>query len=766
MMDEDLDKTKPITTLKDLDENGEELEEEKISRVQKNKDKIDEAIDKEKEEEAEEALAEKNIAMAEALLEEENEVDKALEKVDVKKESLFSKIKNNWNKLDKKMKIIIISIIVLLLALIICGIVLLVVLLKKDEEEPTSSETPTVEEAPVLADNFYYKEGKLYFTEENGSEIGTYECENKSASLCYVGFNKINDTFDVPVLLNQNNETKDQRYPIIDSNYAFIVDNKDENDKTIKLFDIKADKVLDTYMDVKVYDNNYAIVGNDSKYGLIKVEDGITDLIEPQYEYLGMINGENNLIAKYNKGYKVIDKSNKSLSSNFSSSYEIKSYNDNFVVAKVSGDYTVYDYKADLIDSEYDFITVKDNYMFLVKDGKLYVKDKDKVKLNEGNIRLKNSDYVKTYIYDDEDKLSETKMSFDIDVSNKDEIKVFLYESGNTTPEVKTVKIVEALANVKYDYVNYFDGSLYFYEDLEKEQLLGFYTCSNPNEVNAAEDEYNSCFLATDTIYENNDMVKSGDLNRKSRVPIINRRFVFVADGTNNIILYDLEAKKALVDNGYTNVNSYTANNDNKVTLYDGKIDVIALGKKGKYGMLTIDGENVSTKYYFNYNKMEKIGDYVLALDTTNKWKILFSTSNESVGFDSKIRGYNSNLNYYKVKNGDKYIVYDSKGSQVGRETFKYVELYSTYFAAINSNSELNIYDYQGDKISTEGIKIGDYAYYGTETPAFKVSKNGNDYIVSVYNGSTYVDHKANQESSSEPEESVPGTPTPSEDEE
>ena len=743
MMDEELEKTKPITTLKDLEENEEEHE-ETLSRVEKNKEKFEEIENKEKEEEAEEALAEKNIAMAEALLE-ENEEEQTEEETtgEVKKENIFVKLKNKWNGLDKKKKIIYTSLLALLLILIIAGIVLLVVLLNKDEEEQPSNEQPAVIEGETLEDNFYYKDGKLYFLDDNGNELGSYECKNKSVSLCYVGFNKVADTFDVPVLLDDKGKEMEERYPIVDNSYAYVVDNKEESDTTVKLYSIKDNKVLKEYKDVKAFDDNYAIVATDKKYGLIKLDKGITVLINEQYDYLGMINGEKNLIAKYNKGYKVIDKNNKSLSSNFSSSYEIKNYNDNFVVANVSGDYAVYDYKANLVDTGYEFITLKDKYLFLVNDDKLYVKNSDKKKLNEGNIKLKNSNYVKTSIYNSEGELKETKLSFDIQIESADVIQIIIYDSGSA-PEVKNIKVTESLVNTKYDYVNYFDGTLFFYEDAEKERLMGSYKCSNLNEVTVADDDYNTCFLATDTIYEDNDMVKPEDMVRKSRVPIINKRYVFIADGTNNIILYDLKDNRSLVDNGYTTVSSYTPNNDNKVTLYDGKIDIIALGKKGKYGMINIDGDKVSTTYYFNYNKMEKIGDYVLALDSTNKWKILFSENDESVGFDSKIRGYNSTKDHYKVKIANNYVVYDSYGSQVGSELFKYVELYDTFFAGVNSDSELNIYDYYGNKINSVGVKIGDYPYYNVDNPAFKVHKSDSDYVVSVYDGTTYTESLLN----------------------
>ncbi len=757
MMDEDLEKTKPITTLKDLEENEEEIE-ESLSRVEKNKDILEESLNKEKEEEAEEALAEKNIAMAEAIIEEENEDEDSEEsEEDPEKVSIFTKIKDKWQSLDKKKKILFITIAVLVVVLIAALIVFLVVFLNKNRnDENPDNQTPSVEEPPVLADNFYYKDGTLHFLGADGNEVGTYECENKSASLCYVGFNKTDDTFDIPTLLDEKGQPKDQRYPIVDDAYAYVVDNKEEANAKIKLYSIKDNKVLKEYQSVKAYDDNYAIVATDKKYGLIKVEDGITSLIEEQYDYLGMINGENNLLAKYNKGYKIIDKNNKSLSGNFSSSYEITNYNDNFVVAKVSGVYTIYDYKATLLDKEYDYITIKDNYIFLVKDNNLYIKDKDKNKINEGNIKLKNKNYVKTFIYNDDGELAETKASFEINIPDKITIQIQVYDNDITNPETKTVNVAESLVNAKYEYVNYFDGMLYFYEDSTKEQLLGSYKCSNNNDVSSEDDDYTMCFIATDTVYEDNDMVKPEDMNRNSRVPIVNKRYVFIADGLNNIILYDLKANKSLVDNGYTTINSNTPNNDNKVTLYEGTLDVIALGKKGKYGMITIDEDKVIPKYQFNYNKMEKIGDYILTLDTTNKWKIHFDDSKESIGFDSKIRGYSENLNYFKVKVGDSYHIYDYNGTPVSSDNFAYVELYDTYYAGIDNNKELYIYNYYGSKINNTGIKVKDYPYCNTANPAFKVSQTGSDYIISIYNGTDYDKHLIDSSgvvSSPQPEE-------------
>ena len=70
--------------------------------------------------------------------------------------------------------------------------------------------------------------------------------------------------------------------------------------------------------------------------------------------------------------------------------------------------------------------------------------------------------------------------------------------------------------------------------------------------------------------------------------------------------------------------------------------------------------------------------------------------------------------------------------------------MYDTFFAGVNSDSELNIYDYYGNKINSVGVKIGDYPYYNVDNPAFKVHKSDSDYVVSVYDGTTYTESLLN----------------------
>lgn len=742
MKEKDLDKTKPIQVLHDFtsrEESGDVATNEELTRASKYQDALEKEEQRREEEQAEEALAEKNIALAESLLQEEKITkDSSLEesKEEPKKKNIFTSVKEKWESLEKKQKIGVVIVALLLLVLLVLFIVFLVGKLTKKEEPAPTEEVK--EEIPVVADNFYYKNGKLYFLDVDEKEIGSYSCENQDSNLCYVAYNVYRDNFDVAKLEDENGTEKVKRIPIYENKYVFVVDNENEKSKEIKLYSMADNKVIAIYHVVKAYDDNYLVVSSEQdKYGLIQIEDGVTNVIEPTYEYLGMIEGEANLIAKNAKGYVVINKNNKVLSSTFSSSYEIKSYNDTFLVAKVSGEHNLYNYKASLLSGGYDFISVNGKYAALVDDkNHITVIGEDQTKYNEGSISLRNSHYVKTYVYDEEDTLSRVNRSFEWTVKGST-IEFTIYEEGEDDPTYKTITLVEGLASKKYKYVSYYEGNLYFYKDEEKQELLGSYSCSNDNYVTKETDLFSYCFVAQDTIYEDNDMMSEDDVNRKSYSPLINDTFVFISDGSNDVKLVNLVENKVL--GYYVSVNTYTPQNNYEFGKVSGKVTAIAVNKKGKYGMLSIDGTSVKATYSFDYNKLEKLGDYYLAQDTNNNWKILFG-SNTSVEIPGKILGYSSDGKYYKAKINNAYAVYNSDGESVG-SGYAYVELYSTYYAAVDSQKELFIYNYDGEQLTQDAVSIGNYSYTRTATPAFKVKKEGSGYTVSVYDGSSYVSH-------------------------
>lgn len=761
MADKDLDETKPIKILKDLTDSRSDRydkQDKEETRSEKYEDVLIEEEAKIQKEEAEEALAEKNIAKAEALLEEEKDKKKKkkVEEDDdeddeiTEDDGLLGKLIVNWRKMPKKKKVLIVVSALLVLLLVIVLIIFLVLKFSGEEEKPVIEAKPKEEEVvPVIVDNFYYKDGKLYFLAEDDSEIGSYECENKDDKLCYVDTNEYLDSFDVVKLVDKEGKALKQRLPIYENNYVFVFDNKSEDGKEIILYSIKDEKEVGRYNEVKAFSDNYIIV-QDTKglYGLIQIQNGVNEIIAPQYSYLGMIDGEANLVAKNKNGYIVINKKNKAQSSQLSSGYEIKYYNDKFVVVLVSDRYNVYDYEGNSIVTDTDFATLVDDYVGFVNNSRLYFVDGEVNKYTENGVKLNTSSYVKTYVYDENNELTETKRSFEV-IYKDNSLEVGVYTNGSSEPKNTIINLLEGKVNKKYEYINYFDGKLYIYEDLEKIQLLGFYTCKNANVVTSADAEYNTCFLAKDNIIEDNDMIKAGDISRKSLTPIIRNRYIFVSDGSNNVTLYDLESKTILGD--YSKVNTYTANNNYKVTHYGERVNVVALNKKGLYGLLTIDENGVNVKYTFKYNSFEKLGNDYLVLDTSNNWRVLYNSS-ESPGFTDKIRGYNVTKKYYKVLEGSKYYVYDSAASKVVKDGYSYVELYDTYYAAVNDSKEIDIYDYSGNKLNTVGVKVGDYKYYGVDNPAFYVEEDGSDYVAYVWDGSKYNETSLT-ESGSEPDD-------------
>ena len=749
MEDRDLEKTKPIKVLKDLVPS-----EDVATRESKYKDAIEKEEMKIKEEEAEEALAEKNIQLAEEILHEEKEKKKVVKQLEEEideelkdtdkvvkkskdKDSFVVILKDKWNSLNNKQKILIGVLGGILLLLIIVLIILLIFKLTSKPIEEPKVEPPKEEIAPVVVDNFYYKEGSLYFLNSEETEIGSYKCNTQDDSLCYVGLNSNRDDFDVTKLVDSEGNLKKQRLPIYHDSYVFIYDNKSEKDTEIVLYSIKEQKEIGRYLSVKAFDNGYVIVQDtEKKYGLIQLdaEKGLVQVLKNSYSYLGMIEGENNLVAKTKDGYFIIDTKGKELSEAIDSSVKIKSYNKNFVVTLAGKEYSVYDYENNLIASGYDFISTYDNYVILVKDNRLYVKDNDKNKYTESGIKLNSREYVKTYVYDSEDVLTDTKRSYEVEVKDG-EIVFTLWKDGSKDPTYERLSLAEANVNKNYAYVNYFAGKLYFYEDEEKEELLGFYSCLNENTVDMKSTKYSSCSIATDSLFADNDMIPNGYLTRNSAIPIINDRYAFIYDGNNNIVLLDIVNKES--KSSYMKVESNTIHNDGKITKYSGNLDVIVQNKKGSYGVITVGKDNVSVKHSFNYSKLEFLGDYFLGLDSSNNWRVLFDNV-ETMGFSTKIRGYNSTKRFFKILENNKYYVYGESATKVVDEGYTYVELYNDFYAALDSDRNLYIYGYNGTKKVNATVKVGNYALYGTETPAFKVKKDGEGYAVSIWNGSQY----------------------------
>ncbi len=746
----DLDDTKPIEIVSDdmiVGEGVPTTREEKYKDVALEDTKEAENIledekelveiseeEKEEVEKAEEALAEKNINEAEAILSKEKKEKEKKEKEDKKEKKTLA---DKWKALPTSRKVLIIICIVLFL-LLIALLIFFAVNKGKKVEEP-KKEKKKEEVVINIVDNYYYKDGILHIVDSNDKELGTYKCKNKDEKLCYVAINKYRDTLDVPQVSDENSEAKIERMPVYNDEYIFVYDNASETDGAVTLYSFKQDKEIETYLDAKAYDNNFIILKTkEGKYGFFQFKDLLNTVITPTYSDLDMIDGEDYLVGQTSKGYLVITKIGKAVTDTIVSNDTVKYYNRNFIVTASGDKYTLFNKENKILAENYRFITVKDDYAFLVDDSnKMYIIDTEGAKYNIEGISLKNTDYVPTYVYNADGRIAKNKLSFKISIE-KQSIEIMPYNKRYEEDKNVSINLFEGQVSKTLNRYGYFNGVIYFYKDDEKKDLLGSYKCNNANTITANNLALTNCLLTNDTVFEDNDAMAVGEENRHSVIPLLNDRYVFITDGAKNIILYDLLDKKSLAT--YSQVNTYTPNNDYVFGTYNGDLVVVAVNKKNKYGVIKITGTEVQAVHPFDYEKIEKLGDSFIAKNANQKWVVLGNSDNE---YADKVMGVSGN--FVKTKKTAYSVIRIDNNKKIGIG-YKYVELYDNYFAAVDNSNKLMIYDYDGDTFIKESVLLPTSVYTRTDTPAFKVTSSveGSKRVfnISVFDGTKYNDNK------------------------
>jgi len=544
-------------------------------------------------------------------------------------------LKEKWNNLSKRNKIIIIvSAVVVLLSII--GLVLYFVVFKNDDAKNNVEENIVVEK-----DNYRYENGKLVFLNKKDKEIGTYTCKTKDSEKCFVTrIDYSNDLFDRTKNVDKKGNEIEKTSQIYLDNYVFVTDEEKvvlyNIDKKETELELKSIKSYSTEKDLVVIEDE------DNKFGLIEItEEGFEYLIRCSYDYLGIVNTKiNYLVAKDKDETYIIDSEGKKLSDNINN--EIKSVNEEYIVAKSKDSYNLYSYDYEELISDYDYIGIHDKVISLVKGNRLFLVNNNLSKLYEDGIRLENQNYVKEYVYDN-NKLIETKKSYDIKVVGN----IATITIGNEDTEIN---IAEGDVSSSLSYVNYFDGKLYFYSDEEKQDLLGTYTCKNKNELLSGESTLNKCHLFS------NESGVSG---------IYNNEYVFIYDNESindaKYYLYSIKEKKT--KGTYSSIEFVNADelSNNIKQNYTSSSFVIAKAatgnNKGNFGVLEINSDRVSGKVEFKYESIKK------------------------------------EKNNYLLINVDKsYSIYDSSFKKISNE-FAYIELFDEYYVGINSG-RLNVYRY------------------------------------------------------------------------
>ena len=433
-----------------------------------------------------------------------------------KKKPQKNKKKFSFKNLTKKQKIIFIVSISLII-LVIAFILVYFLVIKKDKKVDGNKEKPVI----VEKDNYIYNNGTLKFLDKDDKTIGDYECENKDENKCYVAYLTSENKTDLPVYLDEKESPLQRRSQIYNNKYVFVQDGD-----IINLYNMIDKKKESSYKTIKVGSTKEGIVAftdEKDKYGVLSISDEIKELAKAKYDYIDIYNSDNTFIAKEGSSYYLIKDDNK-ISKDFSN--EISAFNDKFLVS----DNVLYDLNGNkVINKEYDTILLDKDFVFGINSRKMTIYDNNLNKLNEEEIKLKSLDYKTSYIFDEKNTLKETKKPFE-----------FTYSNGSLTitydDKEKTINVYEGAFNSKLDFVNYFDGKLYFYSDEDKENLIGKYTCKNKNDVTSKTTELTSCFVAKESKIVN---------ETSGYIPIFNNSYAFISDN-NNVILYDLKNSKNL----------------------------------------------------------------------------------------------------------------------------------------------------------------------------------------------------------------------------
>lgn len=647
-----------------------------------------------------------------------------------------------WKSLSKGKKIAIIVIPCVILVLILCFVVYS--LLEKGGKEENKPKEPEAPKVIVEKENYIYRDGILTFINEDGDELGTYECQNKDEKLCFVVNYSDEDTFDGLRNVYEDEELIERKSAIYLGKYAFVYDNEKAKGGSIQLYDMQNKKSEGVYDLVKGFANsNYVILKNTSdKYGAIEFsEDGIKDKIGFSFDYLGQLAKDTKIMAKTGNKYFIYNKDGKAASKGIN--YEIRSYNDKYIVVDNNGAY-VYDYNSSLVfDEAYDYARLLDDYVVLIKDKKLFIKDYKNNKYNEEGISLDNTNYNELNIYDSKKTLKETKKAFSISI---DDNGINVGYKNRNTEKTKTIVIGEGKLSAKLQYLNYFDGVLYIYNDEDKLNLLGKYNCQYKNASGGDESTLSNCGIATESFFSVNE-TETDFTESLGLIPIFNDRYVFIKDtldGSNSSInLYDLKNNRTLGKYSGVDASSYVGVDDeskNKVTFVNtDDTYVIARNKNNKFGVIKVENE-VKSVVAFNYQEIEKIHDNFMLHENSDTYVLVDKTGKVvTTKYGYRIVDYKNE--YVKTKDEDYYYIYDFEGNKVDESKFYDIKLEDDYYVVIDINKKLDIHKYDNSSYSLatpidvdgENYKIDYEVKKVKDGFTVKIKSSGKSYSVDNY---------------------------------
>lgn len=722
-----LEDTKEIENLQVLKKN-EEIDTLDLDVLEEMDESIDEAN----------AIFDNTVAdLEDPKIEEEQEKNEDEEKKEKRKKKTLkeklTELKQKWNALPKKKRIIILVVSAIVLILMVVGIVFLVTR-KKDDN------IPVTDDVIVDLDNYRYQNGKLIFLDENKNEIGEYTCQNEDQELCYVAFESDEDAFDIPKYVYENDEVIQKRSSIYLNQYAFIYDNKDKKNGVIRLYDMKEKNVVDSYMLVKSYQNlpNQVILKNQNGlYGIFRFTlEGLNPIVDFTYDYLGVLGNlehVDRMISKQNGKWFLTDFNNKTLTKAIDR--EIKEYNDHYIkVVDDLGRYYIVDYNANYVKTDaFDYIELQASHALFIKEKKLYIEDYEKSKMNIEGIELGNTNYLPVLTYSKDNKLVSTEKSYGLSYQGNN-LNIEIFGDDGSSSNIKTINLNEGRISKSLKNYSYFDGTLYLYKDASKNELLGKYTCKNKNNIADDTNNLESCNIAHESYYEDNDVEKnqSGDMGA---LPVYNERFAFFKDG--DIVLYDLKENNEKAKYKSIDAGNYSKTNDLTFVTSNNN-HIIAENVSGKFGIIKMDYTSINKVKDFDFNHIERIGLYYIIQNESGYALMNHEGNVLTSSVTNKIRNFNIDSEYLVTKD-QKYHLYTFDGTSKTPSGFDYISLDTNYFGAVN-NQTLNFYAYDNpSKPLIEGIKLERNNYYGEGTLSYIANIKGTTAIIKIgRNDNTY----------------------------
>ena len=625
-----------------------------------------------------------------------------MEKVIPKKDEKKSKKPSKWSSLSKKTKIIIIVSIILVLIIAIVLIYFLV--LKKDNDKNDNNDPVVV----IEKDNYKYEDGRLIFIDKDKKEIGSYECINKNENLCFVAYFSNEDNFDVNKKVYESGLPINIRTDIIKDKYVFIYDDETKEKGNVILYDMVSNKKLEEYSLVKEVKDNYVIVKKDNEYKLISLDSSLEDISKNTYDYMGYIEDTNYLVVASNGNYKLIDFEDKEVSKTVPGN--IMSFDDKNISVKVGSEYYVYDYSGKVVvNDKYDYIRFANNYIITASGKKLFVYDVNGNRMNIEGIRITSDSYNTKLIFNDNLRQVGKEEAFNVVVSSN----IMRIEYGE---DYTKINLSDGIVSKNIPYISYFAGKLYFYSDEEKTNLIGSYKCEYDNDTDESTKELQNCFIAKESnIFTPDKEVKNGYL------PIYNNNYVFISDtkspnANDNIILWDLKNNKKLAT--YKSVDAGFHDTENVVNfITTGGTQVVAKNTSDSYGLINIQTSKVNGIIPFKDQDDAKLinvsfkllQDNYLIKRSDETYHLYNKKGNEIASkVSTKYEIVEYKYNHLKVKNSDKYLIYDLNGKIVSDE-FKNIFMENNFYLSIDSGNILHVFKYDSKKdLMSEEITISD----------------------------------------------------------